>query len=160
MYSLPDEIFSIILPFLNNQYNFSISCKRFNKLVRQYIIPSDIQVYNTFNLCWCLPNITIKYIINHKKSNLAIYDNIPIKYAIIHGKYQIVKMLLADERINPINNNLIYLATIHKQYNILKLLLKDKRIDPCENNMIAFYHALAKENVKLLKILCKKISNK
>jgi ankyrin repeat protein len=74
-------------------------------------------------------NITIvSELLNDKKINI---DN-SLFFSCVNGYFDIVELLIQDERINALNdyNDAIRLAAEYGHTNIVTLLLNDKRIDP------------------------------
>jgi len=143
---LPEDIFINILPYLNNHYNFSIVCKQFNELFRQYVLPTDQQIMNAF--IRQLPNNTLQQIINNKKANITVGYNFPLHISSIVGNNKIVEKLLSDKRIRVClySDTLLENAIKHKQYDLFNILTSHKKIifhnhivrSIIENNQIEF----------------------
>ena len=68
------------------------------------------------------------------------------------GHTKIVKLLLADKRVNPAadNNYAIRVAALKKGHSdsAVKLLLKDDRVDPAEFSNYAICIALLKKDIQ------------
>jgi len=128
MNKLPDDVFSIIIPFIEKKYNFSISCNRFNNLFKILVTPSDKQIVTTFKKP--LSDKTLTSIIRYEKANLAVDYNLPIIFAAKYGRYEIVKMLLCDKRVDSSDLiNAVSIACKYGHYKIVQLLLSDQRFD-------------------------------
>lgn len=65
----------------------------------------------------------------------SIGNNRLIQFAIFYDKFDMVKLLLRDKRVNPtIYTDLSYQSYPVYDMKILKLLLHDKRVNPTNNN--------------------------
>jgi len=69
-------------------------------------------------------------------------DNIVFHNAIQNGHLDIVKILLADSRVNPNDNNYGALRTalLHEHHNIAELLIQYVNISEVKNNSIITFH--------------------
>jgi len=87
--------------------------------------------------------------------DLRYGDNWPIRYAVDNNRLEIVKLLLADKRVDPTiwDNYVIGCASKYGHTEVVKLLLADPRVNPgdCENN--AFTHASEYGHVEIVKLL-------
>ena len=63
-------------------------------------------------------------------------ENGAIRWAAQNGHLEVVKLLLADSRVNPaaLNNKAIQWAAEEGQTEVVKVLLADSRVDPAANN--------------------------
>lgn len=120
MNELPDEIFSIIIPFIDRPYNFSITCKRFDALFVEYYCPSERQVVAAFMRG--VPEPTLLQLIKKKKGSFS-YLNLAIK----HGYVGITKRFI-KKNTYPTN---VFIRTAIKytkasaRAEIVRLLLTD-----------------------------------
>jgi hypothetical protein len=74
--------------------------------------------------------------------------------AVKSKNYKAVKLLLNDNRINPLDQNYAALECC-KSIKIMKLFLKDMRIDPCYNNNFLLINATKEGNIKMVDLLLK-----
>jgi len=182
MQSIPDEIYSIIISYMTNCYNFSITCKKCNRVIRKYSKPSEKIIKNCYKFskrklagilqceqadfskyyktilkkCFDFDSKTlIKLLISHKNINPSDRDNEILILASENGYYEIVKLLLSDNRIDPTHqkNKALRTAVLHERYNIVKLLLSDPRIDPSDFDNEALSSAIFKNNYDIVKLL-------
>jgi ankyrin repeat protein len=68
-------------------------------------------------------------------------DSIPLLAACDHDSVEVVRVLLADQRIDPSAHNQIAITTAANG-DITKLLMRDKRVDPSALDQRALYSAL------------------
>ena len=82
------------------------------------------------------------------------YKNLFIE-AIMKGQSFLVKLLLADKRVNPAddNNYAIRLASRDGHTEVVKLLLADPRVDPADYNNEAIRWASTYDHVEIIKLL-------
>ena len=129
IYDLPCEMTSHILSFLSH----------FNEISRR---PSIHRISKTFNAI-----------------AKRVFD--PSSYAIIYacnkGYTEIVRMLLADERINPatMSNRALIRACRKGHRDIVTLLLNDKRIDLTACGNRALKSSCARGHLETVRILLK-----
>ena len=149
--NLPDDAFSIIVQFLPSHYAFSLTCKRFNDLMRKYVVPTDSQVIRVFQNNY--PKRTMLRLIEDKRVNLGTHDSIVLNLAILIGDCDIVARLLKDDRIDPTadNNAPLLLACAYGDEQIVSILLKDKRINP--NSRDCLIDAIWSGNYNVVKLL-------
>jgi len=75
--------------------------------------------------------------------------------ACVSGNTETVKLLIADERVNPAawDNEAIRLASWYGNTKIVKLLLADERVDPTANDNYAIRWASENGNTEIVKLL-------
>lgn len=98
----------------------------------------------------------MKILLNDSRiKNINDRANNPLRSACIKGHVEMVKLLLADKRIEPtLLNNLIFRsAVLHDNYEIAKLLLTNPKIDPSDYNNDAIYTACSINNQNMIKLL-------
>ena len=76
----------------------------------------------------------------------AVWENIAISHACKEGHYSVVKLLLADPRVNPAadNNRAIKGASLKGHDLVVKLLLADPTINPAAQDNYAIRFASLK----------------
>jgi len=95
------------------------------------------------------PTIYIKY-----KLNLTKYSNYAISSAVRYGQKHILRILLADPRINLKNIATEYnLMFISKRYDLIKILISDSRIDLTADNDLIFRLVSRYGSFDLIKML-------
>ena len=74
-----------------------------------------------------------------------------------NGHYNVVKLLLEDNRVNPAddNNSAIQWASKKGHYNVVKLLLRDNSINPADDNNWAIQLASRYGHYNVVKLLSK-----
>ena len=96
----------------------------------------------------------VKILINNSRVNLLPLDrnNYLLRVTCINNRIEVLKLLLADQRIDPSrhNNEAIYLASFHGHPEIVKLLLTDKRVKPEIDAIEDAFYCKHFEIVKLL----------
>ena len=82
-------------------------------------------------------------------------DNLATTNGAIFGTWEVVRLLLADERVDPSadNNLLIREAENNNRVEIVKLLLADERVDPASNNNYAVRVAREKGYFEVVELL-------
>jgi ankyrin repeat protein len=110
----------------------------------------------------------IRMFLKDTNINPGIQDNMAIKVAAEKGKYSIFKLLIADNRVNPVVNNSkinpgtyendpIKCAAGGGHYNIVNLLLTlskvDRRINPCVDSNYPFRIACNNGHFEVVKLL-------
>ena len=100
-----------------------------------------------------------------KENNLIVFKKLlnysDIKFfgsfilAAKYGSFDIIKLLLKDERFDPSENRnqAIQQAVSRGYFNIVKLLLKDKRVDPSERENHSIRSASYNGYLNIVKLL-------
>lgn len=114
---LPDDVFSVILPYIDNPYAFSISCRYFNDLFRKYVQPTNVDV--SYAIIKRKPISSIIYCINKLKTIEQYVFNDAIEY----GLYDVVKLILKKHDFVPRSQSL-NVAAYYGHYKTLRLLIK------------------------------------
>lgn len=114
---LPDDVFSVILPYIDNPYAFSISCRHFNNLFRKYVQPTNVDV--GYAIIERKPISSIIYCINKLKT----IDQYVFNDAIEYGLYDVVKLILKKHDYIPRLQSL-NVAAYYGHYKTLRLLIK------------------------------------
>jgi hypothetical protein len=131
-YFLP---FSMIDRFFGSNHSETLACAVNHNLVRH--VPELLQREH------CDPTI----------------DNNDILYTAVAFEYtEIVKLLLADERVDPTiypSENFIRVAVTNRDTAILHILLEDGRIDPAENDSGALKNAVINNRINAVTLLLK-----
>ena len=75
--------------------------------------------------------------------------------AVCNGNYLVSKVLLADQRVDPSDNDneAIIWASSGGHLDIVKLLLADQRVDPSHNDNEAIRKASANDHLEIVKLL-------
>ena len=94
-------------------------------------------------------------LLNTKRVNCTIQENLPIRIASKHGHYGIVMLLLTDGKVNPADcdNESLISASNFGHIDIVKFLLKDNRVNPCANEFEAIKLALNNGHFDIVKLL-------
>lgn len=76
-------------------------------------------------------------------------------YASAHGHLEVVRILLADQRVDPVaqNNTAIVFAAASGNLEVVRELLADSRVDPSANNNAAIMMAIAHNNFDVAYLL-------
>jgi len=82
-------------------------------------------------------------------------DNKAIRYASSNGHAEVVKLLLADPRVDPsvYDNYSIRYASLNDHVEVVKLLLADPRVDPSVNDNYAIQSASRNGHIEVVKLL-------
>ncbi|KAJ3025117.1 UNVERIFIED_CONTAM: hypothetical protein HDU68_007457 [Siphonaria sp. JEL0065] len=86
-------------------------------------------------------------------NNTTFNDNAPLCQASLSGHMEIVKLLLADPRINPFNTDALLSASRNGHLDIMNLLLTDPRVDPSRKDNSAFCGAVCRCQLEAIKRL-------
>ena len=70
----------------------------------------------------------VEIILNKKKFNIEDYNQRSIGFAVYHGYYDAVKLLLKYKKCKPENNNTIIVAYNNKHNDIIQLLWDHKNV--------------------------------
>jgi hypothetical protein len=109
---------------------------RFEKLFQIAIRKNELKIF--------------KYLLH--KIDPSYKDNWAIRWASEHGRVEIVRILLADKRVNPAaDNNLAIKAAEHVE--IVRMLLADKRVNPAADNNRAIREASRCGHVDVVSLL-------
>ncbi len=75
--------------------------------------------------------------------------------ALIGGHLEVVKLLLADKRVDPSADNNEVIRLLHKygSYEVVKLLLANEKVDPSVNDNFAIRAASSSNHPKVVKLL-------
>ena len=99
---------------------------------------------------------TFKSLINDRV--FIAYDNdAAIRRAVTNCNYEMVKLLLESEKVDPskFNSLSLYYSVTNNYIHIAKLLLKDKRTNPAAQNNYALYMAFKKGYLDIIDLLWK-----
>ncbi len=77
------------------------------------------------------------------------------KCVVKRGLVEQVKVLLKDEKVDPVISEALYFASSHGHLNVVKELLKDSRVEPDVENDISLSMALEKGHPDVVKELLK-----
>jgi len=98
-------------------------------------------------------HLLVKYLerlLKYPDFNPAIDNNKAIIIASEFGREDLVKILLADSRVDPAanNNDAIVRAATDGHFKIVELLMKDSRVNPSDRKNQALRGAIADHNAK------------
>lgn len=84
-----------------------------------------------------------------------VFDVSPMLLAIENNHIEVVKLLLKDDRFDPVvdNNYAIRKASEHGHVEVVKLLLQDPRVDPTVDNNYTIKYASKNGYVEVVKLL-------
>jgi hypothetical protein len=161
MEQLSLEILLHIISYLPNWIKLSQLSKHYLNIIENNKKFISFGILKSFKYNIDLDNayIMYNYIIQYRyKKNLFKKNpdcNKILQLASQKGNTLIVKLMLADTRVNPAiyNNNAISLAAHNSHLKIVELLCKDPRVDPSDNCNIALQVSLFYNNKKIIKIL-------
>jgi hypothetical protein len=100
--------------------------------------------------------IEFKKILIFQKFDPIFESNLLIRRATELGRFEIVKLLLEDRRVNPavFESYIIRSAAEDQYFNLVDLFLKDKRIDPtCNGSQFPIVYSFENKNLEITKIL-------
>ena len=85
----------------------------------------------------------------------TLSDNLPIRIVSQYGRLEIVKLLMADSRVDPSgrNNEAILLASQQGHVDVVRLLLTDPRVDPFADNNWAIRQAKENGHTEIVQLL-------
>lgn len=133
---VPDDIFSLILPYVSNKQTFALVCKDFNRLFKKYVQPTKEQVKLAFEKG--VSQAACEYLFEHEKEKI---DRFALDMSAKHGYYRLVDKLLFEY---PPTNETIENAIVGGHEKIVELLLSDMRVEPKQEWMdIAIKHGHA-----------------
>jgi ankyrin repeat protein len=98
----------------------------------------------------------VKKLLKQPNINLSYDDGFAFQCAVYYGHDDIVKLLLADKRLDPtLDNNFAICWASENPHSekCIKLILEDGRIDPSENGNEPLYNACLKNNYDIVNIL-------
>lgn len=97
----------------------------------------------------------LKFLLNYKKINPSIYDNLAIRCASENGHIEIVKFLLTYSQVDPTiwESFPIYIASVKGYTEIVKILLKDGRSNVTNRNNASIRWAVYYKHIDIVKLL-------
>ncbi len=99
----------------------------------------------------------VKRLLSVGRVSPAIYSNQPLRFAARSGQKEVVKLLLADERVDPLASfngyNSLQLAAREGHLDIVKTLLTDERVDPSADKNKAIIEAAANGHFEIVREL-------
>jgi hypothetical protein len=166
--TLPKEALVVVLANMSfkDVYSSALISKRFASVINTYSFRKAFALkhkgeWEYIVRSWFMKNsykklvMWIPVLLETNAWNPTSFDNFAIKAASTHGYTEIVKLLLADPRVDPSanNNSPIKAASTHGYTEIVKLLLADPRVDPSANNNSAIRKASANGYTEIVKLL-------
>ena len=126
------------------------------EIINQFIDDNviDLKRYGAkvFKVCCTNSYIgLIRFILNNKGLSFQTEYDYAIGEAAYYGNLEVVKLLLADKRVNPAAA--IKVASRKGNVEIIKLLLEDGRANPSSGNNYAIRKASENGHVEVVKLL-------
>lgn len=95
----------------------------------------------------------LRMLVGDKRFNPAISGNYALRFMVDVEDEEIVKLLLADKRVDADLNDLLLSAVRCGRVESCKILLSDERIDPSHNKSKALRHAAKNGKSRITKLL-------
>lgn len=93
----------------------------------------------------------VKFLLTYPYIDPTAQDNSAIRLAAEHGRAEVVRLLLQDERVDP--TDALQYAVRQGHAAVVELLLRDNRVDPSIGNNKAFHEACERNYDKVVKLL-------
>lgn len=90
----------------------------------------------------------VEMVLKQPGVNPAVNGNAPILKAALAGHDEVVRLLLADQRVDP--REALSLATSARHVETVRLLLSDPRVDPTENNYSVLRYAASNYDIEIV----------
>ncbi len=157
---LPDELLLYITKFMKikNLVLFIKTCHHFHSLIGniEWIEYHKTRDYNLTQLligACKTGNIKLcERLIIKEHIDLSVKPDTAITWASYGGHIEIVKLLLADERVQP-DDDAFFGAIEYGHIEIVELLLADERVDPYQYDDISIDIALRNGHTEIAKLL-------
>ena len=85
----------------------------------------------------------------------SVQDNLALLEACYYGNFEIVRLLLADPRVDPraAGNWPVQISSKEGYFEIVRLLLDDRRVDPTADDNLALKWAISNGHTDVVQLL-------